>query len=211
MHQLIEKDFETKLQKLFAMSQFEIAVRLAKRQLRAGETSNDMLVEIYVAYGNQLYRKKSFDDAIRQYIKTIGFLEPSYVIRKFLDSQRIQNLTDYLQALHDHQLADKHHTTLLLNCYTKVGNYAMLHAAAAVACLHTCLHCTSLACLLACFTSLACFACLLKLLIPLTAAQERRKAQAVCDDGQGLELRPDDRHHGAAQSLRVLACMHAAN
>jgi tetratricopeptide (TPR) repeat protein len=121
MHQLIEKDFETKLQKLFAMSQFEIAVRLAKRQLRAGETSNDTLVEIYVAYGNQLYRKKSFDDAIRQYIKTIGFLEPSYVIRKFLDSQRIQNLTDYLQALHDHQLADKHHTTLLLNCYTKVG------------------------------------------------------------------------------------------
>ena len=42
------------------------------------------------------------------------------MIRKFLDSQRIQNLTDYLQALHDRQLADKHHTTLLLNCYTKV-------------------------------------------------------------------------------------------
>ena len=33
-----------------------------------------------------------------QYIKTIGQLEPSHVIRKFLDSQRIYNLTDYLQV-----------------------------------------------------------------------------------------------------------------
>ncbi len=55
-----------------------------------------------------------------QYIKTIGYLEPSHVIRQFLDSQRINNLTLYLQALHDNHLADKHHTTLLLNCYTKV-------------------------------------------------------------------------------------------
>jgi len=35
-----------------------------------------------------------------QYVATIGHLEPSYVIRKFLDAQRIHNLTSYLEQLH---------------------------------------------------------------------------------------------------------------
>lgn len=50
----------------------------------------------------------------------IGRLEPSYVIRKFLDAQRTHNLTQYLQALHSQKLATRDHTTLLLNCYTKL-------------------------------------------------------------------------------------------
>lgn len=36
-----------------------------------------------------------------QYVATIGHLEPSYVIRKFLDAQRIHNLTSYLEQLHE--------------------------------------------------------------------------------------------------------------
>lgn len=54
------------------------------------------------------------------FCRTIGKLEPSYVIRKFLDAQRIHNLTAYLQALHRQSLANADHTTLLLNCYTKL-------------------------------------------------------------------------------------------
>ena len=42
--------------------------------------------------------KGEFDRAIIQYVRTIGKLEPSYVIRKFLDAQRIHNLTTYLQV-----------------------------------------------------------------------------------------------------------------
>jgi hypothetical protein len=55
-----------------------------------------------------------------QYIRTIGQLEPSYVIQKFLDAQRIHNLTHYLEKLHEKGLATADHTTLLLNCYTKL-------------------------------------------------------------------------------------------
>ena len=47
-------------------------------------------------------------------------MEASYVIRKFLDAQRIHNLTKYLEALHERKLAGPDHTTLLLNCYTKL-------------------------------------------------------------------------------------------
>jgi len=38
---------------------------------------------------------------------------------QFLDTQRIDNLTAYLEALHKAQIASEDHTTLLLNCYTK--------------------------------------------------------------------------------------------
>lgn len=70
--------------------------------------------------------KGDFDGAISQYVKTIGNLEPSYVIRKFLDAQRIHNLTTYLQALHEKGLANADHTTLLFNCYTKLKDVKKL-------------------------------------------------------------------------------------
>ena len=93
---------------------------------------------------------------MEQYLKTIGRLEPSYVIKRvssaepnrlkliqeshktildrsvisfisllkrkwqFLDAQRINQLTAYLQELHKQGLASEDHTTLLLNCYTKL-------------------------------------------------------------------------------------------
>lgn len=106
---------------LFKKNMYDIAISLAKTQHGEGE-GNDSLIEIYTQYAEHLYSKGNYDAAIQQYIKTIKYLEPSHVIRKFLDSQRIFNLTDYLQALHEKEMADKHHTTLLLNCYTKLKN-----------------------------------------------------------------------------------------
>lgn len=48
------------------------------------------------------------------------------MIRKFLDAQRIHNLTAYLQTLHRQSLANADHTTLLLNCYTKLKDSSKL-------------------------------------------------------------------------------------
>lgn len=79
---------------------------------------------------------------MQQFIQTIGHLQPSYVIRKvkshiiitiiniddfkFLDAQRIHNLTTYLQELHALGLANSDHTTLLLNTYTKLKDVTRL-------------------------------------------------------------------------------------
>lgn len=71
-------------------------------------------------YGDHLYNKGDNATAIDNYIKTIGHLEPSYVIKRFLDAHKINFLTAYLQALHKQGLANEDHTTLLLNCYTKL-------------------------------------------------------------------------------------------
>ena len=56
---------------------------------------------------------------MKNYLKTLGHLEPSYVITRYLDAHKIDHLTEYLQALHKERLATEDHTTLLLNCYTK--------------------------------------------------------------------------------------------
>ena len=73
-------------------------------------------------YGDYLYKKGDYDTAMQQYLKAIDNTEPSQVIRKFLDSQRINNLIEYLEELHEHDKATIDHTTLLLNCYAKLKN-----------------------------------------------------------------------------------------
>jgi vacuolar protein sorting-associated protein 11 len=45
---------------------------------------------------------------------------------KFLDTQRIHNLIEYLEELHEHHKATADHTTLLLNCYAKLKDIEKL-------------------------------------------------------------------------------------
>jgi hypothetical protein len=51
---------------------------LAKSQ----QLDQDGLMAIFTQYGDHLYAKGDHDGAIQQYIRTIGKLEASYVIRK---------------------------------------------------------------------------------------------------------------------------------
>lgn len=97
--------------------------RIAKSQ----QYDIEGLIEIFKLYGDHLYFKGNHSGAMEQYLKTIGRLEPSYVIKKFLDAQRIHQLTAYLQELHKQGLASEDHTTLLLNCYTKLKDTEQLN------------------------------------------------------------------------------------
>ncbi|CAN4099934.1 unnamed protein product [Withania somnifera] len=101
-----EKDMESRLDMLFKKNLYTVAINLVQsQQADAAATA----------------------EAMAQYIHTIGHLEPSYVIQKFLDAQRIHNLTNYLEKLHEKGLASKDHTTLLLNCYTKLKDVEKLN------------------------------------------------------------------------------------
>lgn len=75
---------------------------------------------IFRRYGDHLFQKGDYDTAMQQYLRAIDTTEPSQIIRKFLDTQRIHNLIEYLEELHDHDKATADHTTLLLNCYAKL-------------------------------------------------------------------------------------------
>ncbi|KAL8144386.1 hypothetical protein V2J09_017418 [Rumex salicifolius] len=118
-----EKDMESKLDLLFKKNLYTVAINLVQSQ----QADAVATAEVLRKYGDHLYGKQDFDEAMAQYILTIGYLEPSYVIQKFLDAQRIHNLTNYLEKLHEKGLAYKDHTTLLLNCYTKLKDVEKLN------------------------------------------------------------------------------------
>jgi hypothetical protein len=119
---LTEIDTKTKMDTLCKKNNYPVALELA---ITSG-LERSVVSDIHQKYGDHLYGKRDFDGAIAQYISTIGTLEPSYVIKRFLDAQRTTNLTNYLHKLHEASLANSNHTTLLLNCYTKMSNRAEL-------------------------------------------------------------------------------------
>lgn len=129
---LDEKPLRAKLDVLYRKSLFLLAVNLARSHMQSAANQDvfarteALMGDIYQRYGDHLYNKGDYDGAMAQYVKTIGHTQPSFVIRRFLDAQRITNLTTYLQELHTQNLASSDHTTLLLNCYTKLKDVASL-------------------------------------------------------------------------------------
>lgn len=129
---LDEKPLRAKLDVLYRKSLFLLAVNLARSHMQRASSADvlarteALMGDIYQRYGDHLYNKADYDGAMAQYVKTIGHTQPSLVIRRFLDAQRIKNLTTYLQELHAQNLASSDHTTLLLNCYTKLKDVASL-------------------------------------------------------------------------------------
>ena len=101
---------------LYQRNLYTLAVELAQK---SGMDAHQQCI-IFRKYGDYLYQKGNYDEAMTQYIKAIDTTEPSQVIRKFLDTQRIHNLIEYLEELHERGKATSDHTTLLLNCYAKL-------------------------------------------------------------------------------------------
>lgn len=111
-----EKPLAQKLDILYQRNLYIHAINLAQK---SGADKPQQNI-IFRRYGDFLYQKGDYDTAMQQYLRAIDNTEPSQVIRKFLDTQRIHNLVDYLEELHEHDKATADHTTLLLNCYAKL-------------------------------------------------------------------------------------------
>ncbi|KAK8216435.1 hypothetical protein IWZ01DRAFT_431451 [Phyllosticta capitalensis] len=117
-----EKSLQQRLELTYQRNLYPLAINMAQR---AGVDPAQMNI-ILRKYGDHLYHKGDYDTAMQMYLKAIDNTEPSQVIRKFLDSQRIHNLIEYLEELHEHQRATPDHTTLLLNCYAKLKDVEKL-------------------------------------------------------------------------------------
>ncbi len=88
LYQLTEKDTQSKLEILYKKHLYQMAIDLAL----SSQYDQEGVIDIIRQFADHLYGKGDFDNAINQYKKTIGYLEPSYIIRKFLDSQRMVNV-----------------------------------------------------------------------------------------------------------------------
>ena len=84
--------------------------------------SSEDIIALYRRYAEHLYRTGDFAAAMDQYILTIGSLESSHVIFRFLDSPKISLAVKYLEALRLAGLATSVHNELLRTCYLKLGD-----------------------------------------------------------------------------------------
>ncbi|VDM83026.1 unnamed protein product [Strongylus vulgaris] len=116
LSELTEKNLSAKLDILFKKNLFDVAVILAKSSRDGAEH----LKSIHAKYGDYLYGKGDFNNAVSEYKETIGMLEPSYVIKRYLDGSRLRQLCVYLEALHDTDRYTLYHTNILLNCYAQL-------------------------------------------------------------------------------------------
>ncbi|KOO31071.1 vacuolar protein sorting-associated protein 11-like protein [Chrysochromulina tobinii] len=116
---LVERPWKTKLQLLYRKHLYSTALALATaRGMRRA-----VLSEIHREYADHLYAKGDLSSALDQYIETIGTLPPSTVIARYLTSQRVRDLTRYLQALvaeGSAAVSAPEHSALLLRCLAKL-------------------------------------------------------------------------------------------
>lgn len=127
LHRYHEISLQEKLDILYGRNLYIPAISLARK----ANVSDPKLRGIYRRYADYLYSKGDYDGSMQWYIKSLGSTNEqgvSTVIRKFLDTQRIHNLIEYLEELHRHDTATSDHTTLLLNCYAKLKDIDKLEA-----------------------------------------------------------------------------------
>ena len=122
---LSEKTLKEKIQILFNKKFFELSITYAESYNLDKKTLSNLSKK----YAEQEYKIENFDNSIQQYIKTIGFYDPSYVIRKFNKKTKIIYLIKYLVKLLDYlEIINKineeyeNYTILLLNCYIIENN-----------------------------------------------------------------------------------------
>ena len=118
VQKLVQNDLTAKLSQLVHNQQFEVALTIAKSK----DMPEIFIADIYASQGEAYLEKNNYDQSVAAYIKTIGFVEPSFVISKFIDTSLTEYLLKYLEALSVKNCATKQHTTLMFNCYTKLRN-----------------------------------------------------------------------------------------
>ncbi|KAL5104459.1 hypothetical protein TcWFU_005070 [Taenia crassiceps] len=127
--ELVEKDTQSMLDILFARKSFSLALGIAE----SDKYSEEELAHIHRRYADHLFNQKQYDLAVKEYIQTIGTIEASYVVLRFLESGLITHLVRYLEALVEsdnmgHGRLTKDHTALLLNSYARLDDKERIDA-----------------------------------------------------------------------------------
>lgn len=68
-----------KIQTLLKKGLFQEAQKIANN----ANFPEEIIAEICKEHADNLYEKKQYDEALDQFMKTIGYLNPSYVIQRY--------------------------------------------------------------------------------------------------------------------------------
>lgn len=116
---LTEKATQEKVSLLVQKNLYGAAISMAYADPSYEPTE---ITALYRRHAEHLYRKGDFGAAMDQYIFTIGSLESSHVIFRFLDAPKIPLLAKYLEELRTRGLATAVHNDLLRTCYLKLND-----------------------------------------------------------------------------------------
>ena len=124
-----EKENKIKFEIFYSKNEYDLARDYALKI----NCHPSKLAEISRRHAEYEYSKGDFEIAIKQYIKTINYLEPNTVIEKFLEKAKLDYLILYLEALQeneefqnilknnenkeDNKINNIYFASLLFNCY----------------------------------------------------------------------------------------------
>ena len=94
-----EKENKTKFEIFYSKNEYDLATDYALKI----KCPPSKLAEISRRYAEYEYSKGNFDIAIKQYIKTINYLEPNTIIEKFMEKAKLDYLILYLEALQNNE------------------------------------------------------------------------------------------------------------
>ena len=81
LFKLHEMEDNIKIQTLLKKGLFAEAQKIAHN----AKFPEEIIAEICKEHADNLYEKKQFDESLEQFMKTIGYLNPSYVIQRFIE------------------------------------------------------------------------------------------------------------------------------
>jgi len=116
---LTERDTSDKVNLLVQKNLYSTAISMAFSDATYPLSE---ITALYRKHAEHLYRKNDYESSINQYIHTIGSLEPSHVIFRFLDAPKIPLLAKYLENLRLHKVSTPVHNDLLRTCYLKLND-----------------------------------------------------------------------------------------
>ena len=120
---LIERSTSEKVGLLLQKNLFAAAISIAYTD---PSFPTQKVANLYRQHAEFLYQKGDFEGAMDQYIHTIGSLEPSHIIFRYLDAPKIPLLVKYLEQYRsrqvDNEYKDDHVTELLKTCYMKLND-----------------------------------------------------------------------------------------
>ena len=117
---LTEKITPEKVDLLTAKGLYPAAISMAYSDPRFYQL--DDISALYRRYAEHLYRRGDYASAMDQYVLTIGSLEASHVVFRYLDAPKLPLAVRYLEELGARGLAGNVHMELLRTCYLKLGD-----------------------------------------------------------------------------------------
>ncbi|QPG75431.1 hypothetical protein FOA43_002785 [Brettanomyces nanus] len=124
LYRLHEKPILEKLDILVQRDLFPTALKLAGE----GEIDDTVVMKIQQQYGDYLYARDEYAEAMEHYVQCVNLGKTSEVIQKYKESSKIPYLTKYLCKLIDLGKSTSDHVTLLFSSYCKLKQDDMIRS-----------------------------------------------------------------------------------